>query len=331
MPLPKALQAALDSTPTPSSDNVFDFEAGNKVVKPADPAPVPDIDTSKDNWMDDLLNDSDASTDDEGGSVDDMFITDTDGEGSFPDIAAEPEGNKQFDELKDIITALEGKINKSDTDDAQKKLLDDSLAALKEKYGTVDQDILDNFSELHNTFKATIGQELETEMVKNKLINDQKIAELEAKIESLSSPSNPIPADSADPTDYRNLMAEAVPEYLKIIGSSQFKQLMNTPVDADNPEFTYNQKLGKLYGQRRTADILKFFSSFADKYMAGGKGNGAVVDSGKSSSSQGGQGKQSLSPDRLRSIFEKVMKGELTLSEADMLKLRTMAAKQTMD
>lgn len=344
MPIPKALQDALDTTDTPAAPGkVFDFESGNKTVKPATPDPDPTtIDTSGDNWLDDLMSDPTPDPDPDpdptpdpdpvenftdDSSPDDFLLPDVDGDGD----------TSQYDELKEIISQLEGKINKSDAEEAQQKLLDDSIAALKEKYGEVDQDILENFADLHATFRASLAQDLGAEMVRTNIQQEARIKQLEDKIEELiSAPAkpdtSPIPAENSSPTDYRNLMAEAIPDYQKMVASPQFKQLMKTPVDPDNPEFTYNQKLGRLYGQRRTADIMKFFSSFAEKYNAGGRGNGAVVDSGKSSSSQGGQpGKNVLNPDRLRSILSKVMTGELKLSEADMLKLRQMAAKQAMN
>jgi len=332
MPLPKALQEALDATPAPSSDNVFDFEAANKVVKPVVPDPVADvdIDTSGDNWLDDLMKDDNGDAAAAAAhEKSDLFVEpDKDDDGFLlPDI--EEDG---MSELKDIISALEEKVNKGEVETAQQEALNAAMEKIKEKYGEVDEDLMTNFSDLFSTFRASFGSEFGEEMLKIQTDNESKISAMEAKIEALTKGEQVIPdADIKNSNSYRDVMAEMIPNYQKITGSSQFKKLMATALDQDNPEFTFNKKLGKLYSQRKTADIVKFFSSFENKYFPSDGGSGAVVDSGISSPSQGGQGKQSLSPDRLRSIFKRVMSGELKVTEDEMLKLRTMAAKQAMD
>lgn len=341
MPLPQALQAAIDSTVTPdtSGATVFDFESGNKTVtNGVEPAAVPDIDTSADNWLDKLMEGDNgdaaaaaAKADPAAPAApdDELFVApdaDTDGF-LFPDIKEDG-----MTEMKDIIAALEAKVNKGESDTAQQEALAAAMVKIKEKYGEVDDDLMTNFSDLFSTFRASFGSEFGEEMLKSQTANDAKIAALEAKLEKLSAGDQVIPdADVAPSNNYRDVMAEMIPNYQKITSSGQFKKLMATPMDGDNPEFTFNKKLGKLYSQRKTADIVKFFSSFESKYLSSDGGSGAVVDSGTSSSSQGGQSpKAALSPDRLRSIFKRVMSGELKVTEAEMLQLRTFAAKQAM-
>jgi len=236
--------------------------------------------------------------------------------------------NSEMGQIKKMLQDLQG--NQQETEQAAQfqTQVDEAVEALKLKYGSADPKLMEEFGDIFNTFRAQFGQEFGTESARTTLELKNQITALQSQVKGLmDSPSIQQNEPQVTETNiYRNTLASAIPDYQGLVESDYFKQLLATPVDPHNPQYTYNHKLGNMYRSQQTQDIMQFFSDVRTKLSPTPVPNQhVVVDAGIAPASSVSQ--NSLTTEKLQDVLTKVMNGELKVSEEDMLKLRMMNAK----
>lgn len=326
----------LDSLPNPNITQ--DIVINDSDLTP--PPPVTD-DSSSEGWLEQLIADSqnDQVSDDliqspEGlpdfaPNDNDEFTQLTTSSGVTAAAAADDADSSEMSEIKKLLSDIQGKNQQAEAEAKFQQQFDEKISALTDKFGEADPRMLEEFGDLFTSFRAAVGKELSEQSVKENLQMQQQLSELKSQLESLTNSSNATPEPEVqDGTIYRNTLAQAIPSYNDVVQSSYFKQLMVTPVDPHNPNYTFNHKLGKMYKAQQTQDIMSFFSDVSAKSATTSKQNSSVVvDAGTQTSTN--VTNNSLTPDKLEDIYSKVMSGELKLSASGSARLREAAAKMT--
>lgn len=248
------------------------------------------------------------------------------------DVAtAEPQGDMA--KMMKMLEDLQGKQVQADQSAELKTQMDAKIAELAAQYGDSDPALMTEFKDIFDTFRAAIGKEFTAQTVNETFALKQEIAAMKATIEKMTAqpavdPNNPAPAVQ-DTTIYRNTVVQAIPQYSEIVNSAYFKQLLNTPVDPHNPSYTFNHKIGNMFNAQHTQEIISFFSDVAAKLApATVQNNQVVVDSGVPAIA--GTATDSLTTEKINEVFAKVLAGEMTATEEEMLKLRQLAAQAAM-